>query len=341
MASGPPTDFMTHKISKREFFDHHHGGSGGCLYLGTARFPLPGRDRFEAAPFELERRLAGFHRRTRRIGFPRKCPVVSTPICWPPKKFPIRFIVTTKRRCNGLVKVTGCTSALLTCRKRFSKMTVSCCAAKGWTRWPASKSTARKLEVLTTCFRLWEFDVKSIFARRRKHDRDHLRVTVHLHQTACERRSGAAKFIRERAWVRKEPCSFGWDWGPVLASCGIWKNISLETFNQGRIANVLVQQHLDGKHKATLDVDVKVESAGQTSRPFQAVLTVLEQGRTIAKKKIKISNDPGRGQLEIKHPKLWWPAGMGGQPLYEVHVELLDADGNPSTAPPNALGCAN
>src|SRR5690606_2601136 len=28
-------------------------------------------------------------------------------------------------------------------------------------------------------------------------------------------------------WIRKEPCNFGWDWGPKLPTSGIWRNISL------------------------------------------------------------------------------------------------------------------
>ena len=123
-------------------------------------------------------------------------------------------------------------------------------------------------------------------------------------------------------------CSFDWDWGPCLPSCGIWKNITLETFNDGRIADLLVQQKIDGKHKATLEVEVEVEVVGESTKPFQAVITVLDQGQTIAKKNFTVVEGFGRGQLEIKHPKLWWPAGMGEQPLYEVHVELLNADGN-------------
>jgi len=36
-----------------------------------------------------------------------------------------------------------------------------------------------------------------------------------------------------------------------------------------------------------------------------------------------IAGGTGRCQVGIKNPKLWWPAGMGEQPLYTVHVELL------------------
>jgi beta-mannosidase len=88
-----------------------------------------------------------------------------------------------------------------------------------------------------------------------------------------------------------------------------------------------MRQKIDGKYKATLDVEVTVELVGESTKPFQAVITVLDQGKTIAKKNFTVAEGFGRGQLEIEHPKLWWPAGMGEQPLYEVNLELLNADG--------------
>ena len=33
-----------------------------------------------------------------------------------------------------------------------------------------------------------------------------------------------------RAYVRKAQFHFGWDWGPKLAGCGIWKEVRLEIF---------------------------------------------------------------------------------------------------------------
>ena len=33
------------------------------------------------------------------------------------------------------------------------------------------------------------------------------------------------------AYVRKEPCNFGWDWGPTLITCGIWRKIELVAFD--------------------------------------------------------------------------------------------------------------
>ncbi len=36
------------------------------------------------------------------------------------------------------------------------------------------------------------------------------------------------------AYVRKEPCNFGWDWGPTLITCGIWRKIELVAFDAAR-----------------------------------------------------------------------------------------------------------
>jgi len=177
-------------------------------------------------------------------------------------------------------------------------------------------------------FRLWEFDAKPILHA----GENTIEVSFESPFTYIKQRESTNqepdKFVKDRAWVRKEPCSFGWDWGPNLPSCGIWKNISLETFNQGRITDVLISQNHSGGNKVTLDVEVNVEIVGDATKSFKATLSVFHNGKSIDKKTIGISNGKGRGELEIKHPKLWWPNGMGGQPLYTVHVGLFDANGN-------------
>jgi beta-mannosidase len=187
------------------------------------------------------------------------------------------------------------------------------------------KINGREIGRADNMFRLWEFDVKPFL---RAGD-NLIEVTFESPFTYFKQKENdqaPAKWIKGRAWVRKEPCSFDWDWGPCLPSCGIWKHISLETFKEGRIADLLVQQTIDGKHKATLDVKVEVEQMGESTKPFLAVVTVLDQGKTVAKKSFAVAEGYGRGQVEIKQPKLWWPAGMGEQPLYDVNVELLDTD---------------
>ncbi|MGH7993331.1 MAG: glycoside hydrolase family 2 protein, partial [Limisphaerales bacterium] len=185
-------------------------------------------------------------------------------------------------------------------------------------------------------FRLWEFDVKSVL----RAGENAIEFSFES-PFACFKRKESnpepAKWVEGRAWVRKEPCSFGWDLGPNLPSCGIWKNLSLETFDQGRITDVLIRQNHSG-NKVTLDVEVNAEVVRETTKPFRAALSILDNGESVATATIEVAKGQGRGQIEIKHPKLWWPAGVGQQPLYQIHVELLGPDGNPIDSASKRIG---
>jgi beta-mannosidase len=115
--------------------------------------------------------------------------------------------------------------------------------------------------------------------------------------------------------IRKQPCSFGWDWGPRLATCGIYLPIFLEGWNANRIASVQVaQRHQRGR--VTLSLTPRLERTAKTAR-FRT--TVRLRGKLVAQRD---------GPTAIVHePELWWPNGLGAQPLYDLQVELLDAQG--------------
>ncbi|MFT5131459.1 MAG: beta-mannosidase [Rhodothermales bacterium] len=105
-----------------------------------------------------------------------------------------------------------------------------------------------------------------------------------------------ASEYRGRGHVRKMACAFGWDWGPRVASAGIWKSISLRSEPATHYA--IEQIHADDY------VQLKI------TPPAPARL--LWQGEQIA--------ESATGVLRVDQPKLWWPNGLGEQPLYELQV---------------------
>jgi beta-mannosidase len=125
-------------------------------------------------------------------------------------------------------------------------------------------------------------------------------------------------------WVRKEACNFGWDWGPVLVTCGIWRGIRLVGYSAGRIEDVAVTQtHADGK--VSLGVACPVSRVSNRSFTIRGTLSL--RGRVVAGQSVPCRGHAPRLEFSVDDPKLWWPNGMGAQPLYEVCVELLDGDG--------------
>ncbi len=129
-----------------------------------------------------------------------------------------------------------------------------------------------------------------------------------------------------RAWVRKQASGFGWDWGPVLVTQGIWRSIWIEAVPVARIADVHVRQrHEDGR----VDLAVSVEAERVTAAPLRAVGVVSLDGAGVARAEADLTEASARLRLTIEAPALWWPNGLGAQPLYAVRVELVDGDGQP------------
>ncbi len=101
----------------------------------------------------------------------------------------------------------------------------------------------------------------------------------------------------------------------------VWK-----PYYEGRITDVLVRQdHADGKVVFSTWPCPRSASAGNGTPAFQATVTVRHKNKTVASTTIDLLSGQGEASLEIKQPELWWPAGMGGQPLYDVAVDLVSA----------------
>lgn len=184
----------------------------------------------------------------------------------------------------------------------------------------------RELGHTDNMFRVWEFDVKPVLVA----GTNTIEITFDSPLPVMRQRNGERPLYEwigshepaGRAWVRKEPCNFGWDWGPVLITCGIWHDIKLVAFDEARLNDVAILQDHSVKDQVTLKVNVNAETVGAAS--LEALIDIRQSGRVVDKTIVKLDGGTAASTLTIKHPKLWWPAGMGLQPLYDVRVDLLD-----------------
>ena len=116
--------------------------------------------------------------------------------------------------------------------------------------------------------------------------------------------------------LRKAHCMFGWDWGPRLPDAGIWRPIFLRTWDAARLENaMMLQTHHDG----VVDVTIRPEIAGESA--WSAEITAPD-GEVI----IIPETTAAEQVITIEHPQLWWPNGLGKQPLYRVTVRLATGD---------------
>jgi beta-mannosidase len=123
--------------------------------------------------------------------------------------------------------------------------------------------------------------------------------------------------------IRKMACNFGWDWGPVLITAGIWKPISIHAWSTARIASVRPVVTVDG---ATGRVEVHVELERTNDNAVEADIRLVgPSGVEVARHALAIDGDTAVATIDIDSPELWWPRGYGEQPLYELTVTLRSA----------------
>lgn len=131
----------------------------------------------------------------------------------------------------------------------------------------------------------------------------------------------------ERVHVRRMQCTFSWDWVHRFVSAGIWKPVTLFSFDTARIADLFVYISSLGKDFATLEVEFELET-----RTCSSILGMVEivdpDGTIVFSKQVAAASGINGFSLDLESPRLWWPNGMGEQPIYECRVRLKNSEGD-------------
>ena len=172
-----------------------------------------------------------------------------------------------------------------------------------------------KIASVCNMHRTWEFNVK-----------DSLKTTGNTLEIVFH---SPTKYIKEQDKIchaggsedamvgfpnlRKAHCMFGWDWGPRLPDAGIWRDIMLCGVNGGRIISTYVKQ-THGENTVTLGIEPEIETVNGAELTYTVTLTTPNGEEKV------YTGSPK--EIVVEDPQLWWPHGLGEQPLYTVRVDL-------------------
>jgi len=175
-------------------------------------------------------------------------------------------------------------------------------------------------------FRRWAWDVKPLLHEGENHlegvFQDAEAVSGQLSEALDHPvpMSGVG-FVPHINLIRKPAYHGGWDWGPKCMFTGFDGPLELIPVNVARVDYLRsTQDHSRaGRCTVTLTAELFSPEGGRTLVEFRC-------GDKVARKKVSLA--PGVNTLTqsfvIRKPRLWWPAGMGEQPLYDISVS---ADG--------------
>ncbi len=134
-------------------------------------------------------------------------------------------------------------------------------------------------------------------------------------------------------FMRKAACNFGWDWGPKVATVGLWRPVRLEAWSVARLSGVrpLITRGARDTWSVQTLCDIQWDDSSRYTPVRLSVnldsppVALLRQHSFIAATSIEISGRPPTAsapELTISSPALW--DGRDHAPLYPLRVGLQD-----------------
>ncbi len=146
-------------------------------------------------------------------------------------------------------------------------------------------------------FRTYEFDVKKLLKPGGNTIEIKFDSVLPLLRAKESQRKLPTWAYPGAGYVRKEPCNFGWDWGPTLITCGIWRKIGIEAFNVARLDEVAILQDHSKKGAVTLNVQVAARPA--TSDDLQARIQVFLGKKSVVWHRVDLKQ--GKANVAVRH----------------------------------------
>lgn len=129
----------------------------------------------------------------------------------------------------------------------------------------------------------------------------------------------------ERIFCRKAQYQFGWDWGPRLVTCGIWKPVKLRFVRLAYIEHLSYTQNFINDTLVELNFSADIRSY-ERLHDIQLIVKI----DTPARNKLMIvrtSLDTGRRRItttmRLENPRRWWCNELGEPFMYNVDFRLI------------------
>ena len=131
-----------------------------------------------------------------------------------------------------------------------------------------------------------------------------------------EKRRGA--FTCERMHTRRMQCTYGWDWVARFVTCGIWRDVYLESIDGINVENTYIYtENIEGDL-----AQIVVESELQNYEDGGIIeVKIKDPDKNLVFSHNYFCKEPSFKQyINIPSAKLWYPAGYGEQPLYTLEI---------------------
>ena len=124
--------------------------------------------------------------------------------------------------------------------------------------------------------------------------------------------------------TQKSRFNYKWDFSTRLVNLGIWQGVELVFEDEAAIEDTYV--HTDVAEDGTGLIHVQASVMMHQPAALRAEAECAMMGTAISRTELACDGMTFSGCLKVANPTLWYPNGLGAQPLYDVRITLYEGD---------------
>ncbi len=182
----------------------------------------------------------------------------------------------------------------------------------------------KKIGETNNMFRTWRFDVSHRLQASNL-------LEIRFRPAKQEGRTAAGKLPytlpgEERVFVRKAQYHFGWDWGPVLLTCGIWKPVYIIKRSSLNINSIHILNTFLSTDTALLKMQAEIETSQGGNFIFSLKRDDIPNPEFELPLRLKKGINSITFEYKLANPQLWWPNGLGEPQMTVLKAGLTGRD---------------
>lgn len=170
-------------------------------------------------------------------------------------------------------------------------------------------------------FRTWEVDISDVLRLENE-------LAIHFKSVDSIEAVEAAKLPyvlpeSPRVFTRKPQFQYGWDWGPTIKTMGIWRDISLISYEQTRLKDAYLKTESLNLSDSIASLTAQLELNTQ-EHDIVTIDIVNQTTGVTTSQQLELYGGTSEYQVhfDIKNPQLWWTNNLGEPFLYDFSIYL-------------------
>ncbi|HIB47284.1 MAG TPA: glycoside hydrolase family 2 protein [Flavobacteriaceae bacterium] len=124
-----------------------------------------------------------------------------------------------------------------------------------------------------------------------------------------------------RVFTRKPQFQYGWDWGPKIKTVGIWRDVSLLSFDNIRLEDAFLKTEHITDTLATLSAIINLQTPKYDNCFIEVRNKTTNETFTFSAEVYGPSSEYSF-EIPVKNPKLWWTHNLGEPFLYDFSIRV-------------------